>query len=177
MQDRHCIRGTLRIELRGPAGEVVQRRNGSNTVVRSGAELVGALFSGAVATPINGMAVGTNAQPLAPPYEVTSLTTVDESGQPLQGTTAVALAADDTKIETLDGEMRVRISIRGVLPPEAALAHDGGTSFIGEAALGVLTTEGTKLSKIYNRVVFDPIPKGKQHELALYWEISFPYGV
>src|SRR5262245_18486961 len=159
MQDKHCIRGTLRIELRGPNGEVVEHRSGSNTVVRTGAELVGALFSGTVATQINGMAVGTNPQPLAPPYEVASLTTVDDSGQPLQGTTAVALAADDTKVETLDSEMRVRISIRGVLPKEAALSHDGGTSFLGEAALGVLTSEGTALSKIYNRVVFDPIPK------------------
>ena len=57
MQDRHCIRGTLRIELRGPAGEVVQTRSGSNTVVRSGAELVGALFAGTVATPINGLSL------------------------------------------------------------------------------------------------------------------------
>jgi hypothetical protein len=177
VRDDNRITGTLRIELVGEGGAVLLTRRARNTVVRTGAELVGALFSGGVTTPVNGMAVGTNAQPMAAPYELAGLTTVDESGQPLSGATAVAIAPADVKVETLADEQRVLVSVRAVLPKEAALSHDQSAAFLGEAALGVLATDGSnKLAKIYNRVVFDPIPKGKEHELALYWEISFPYG-
>jgi hypothetical protein len=175
LREQTRIRGSLRLELLGPGGVVLARRRAHNTVVRSGAELVGALFAGSVLTPVNGMGVGTNAVPLSAPYELAALTTTDDSGQPLAGVTAVAIAPTDVKVETLTNEQRVLVSVRAVLPKEAALSHDQGTSFLAEAALGVLA--GDKLSKIYNRVVFDPVPKGKDHELALYWEISFPYGV
>ncbi len=177
MRDQNRITGALRIDLVGESGAVLLSRRARNTVVRSGAELVGALFSGGLTTPINGMQVGTNAQPITAPYELAALTTVDETGQPLSGSSSVAIAPADVKVETLADEQRVLVSVRAVLPKEAALAHDGSASFLAEAALGVLATDGSnKLAKIYNRVVFDPIPKGKEHELALYWEISFPYG-
>jgi hypothetical protein len=42
--------------------------------------------------------------------------------------------------------------------------------------LGVLTADGTGLARIYNRVVFEPVPKTEAHELALYFEVDFPYG-
>jgi hypothetical protein len=29
---------------------------------------------------------------------------------------------------------------------------------------------------LYNRVTFAPIQKGDDHELTLFWEITFPYG-
>jgi hypothetical protein len=177
MVDENRIGGTLTIELRAPGGEVALRRRARNTVVRGGAEVVAGLFAGTLTTPVNGMAVGTNAQPLAPPYDLKGLAVVDETGQALSGPTAVAIAASDVQVTTLASEMRVLVSVRGVLPKEAALAHDGGTSFVSEAALGVLAPDGKSLARIYNRVIFDPVPKGKEHELALYWEISFPYGV
>ena len=47
---------------------------------------------------------------------------------------------------------------------------------LGEAALGVLAEGGESLERIYNRVVFEPIPKRSDHEVALYWEVDFPYG-
>jgi hypothetical protein len=48
---------------------------------------------------------------------------------------------------------------------------------IGEAALGVLAADGNSLATIYNRVVFEPVPKTRDQEMAFYWEIDFPYGV
>jgi hypothetical protein len=177
MNEESRIRGTLTIELRDDRGEVVLRRRANNTVVRSGAELIAALFAGRSTAAVNGMGVGTNAMPLAPPYEATALTLTDAAGGTLSGPTAAALAAEDVKIETLAAEMRVRVSIRGLIPKNGALASDGGTAMLGESALGALAADGSKLTTIYNRVVFEPVPKSKDHELALYWEISFPYGV
>lgn len=177
MRDHDRIRGFVRIELTGLRGEPLLVRTSGNTVVRSGAELICALVAGTALTPINGMAVGTNAQPLAFPYEVTGLRTTDDAGAPLSMTTTAILPAD-IQVESLAQEQRVRVAVKGVVPKEGALSPTPPrTAFIGEAALGVLAPDGQSLAKIYNRVVFDPIPKGEQHELALYWEISFPYGV
>ena len=44
------------------------------------------------------------------------------------------------------------------------------------ACLGVLAPDGQSLSRLYNRVVFDAVPKTALHELALFWEVDFPYG-
>src|SRR4029079_16794612 len=74
MHDAHRFRGELRIELRDRDGRPVLARACRNTVVRSGAELIGALFAGTALTPVNGMSVGTNAQPSSAPYEVSALT-------------------------------------------------------------------------------------------------------
>jgi len=40
----------------------------------------------------------------------------------------------------------------------------------------VLSEDGASLARIYNRVTFEPVPKESEHELALYWEVFFPYG-
>lgn len=172
---RICAR--LLVEARDSHGRRVALRKSSNIVVRSGAELLASLLTGASAAPINGFAVGLGRRALSAPYELTELTVIDESGEPLAGPTAAPFGPDAFKVETLADEHRVRITVRGVLPAAAALAADGGRVEIGEAALGVLDDAGLKLARIYNHVVFDPIPKEKEHELVLYWEISFPYGV
>lgn len=171
MQDTSITRGIMWLELRRPGGPVVLHRQAHNTVLRSGAELLAAVFAAQHTGGITGMAVGTSPDPVAAPYELNTLVTTDPSGAALlQGPTTVALAPDAFQIDTLTEERRVRVSVRAVLPPEAAL----GT--VGEAALGVLAPGGSQLSHIYNRVVFEPLLKNDQHELALYWEISFPYG-
>jgi hypothetical protein len=155
---------------------VVARRAARNTVYQTGAILVAELFSGRVATPVNGMGVGTNPQPSAAPYETVTLNTNDDAGQPLVGPVAVPLAAEDVAVDALPDETRVRVTARGVIPPEGARAADGGPVDIGEAALGVLGEDGLSLARIYNRVTFEPVPKRPEHDLALYWEVFFPYG-
>src|SRR6185295_12823399 len=100
MRDVHRFRGQLRIELRDADGRTVTSRDCRNTVVRSGAELVGALFAGTALTPVNGMSVGTNAQPLSAPYELSALRTADSTGAALAGTTVPVLPAD-IKVEPL----------------------------------------------------------------------------
>lgn len=167
--------GRLTVAVRDPRGVVTARRRASNTVFLTGATLVGELFAGQAATPVNGMGVGTNPEPSGPPYDAVQLDTNDEGGTPLTGPVVVALVGEDVTIGPAD-ELRVRVLIRGVIPAEGAQAVDGGPVRIAEAALGVLSTEGTALDRIYNRVTFEPVPKEADHELSLYWEVFFPYG-
>lgn len=176
MTGERAVRGRLTMEVVDAAGAVVHRRAVANTVFLSGATLVAELFAGRVATPVNGMGVGTNPQPSAAPYEGVALDTDDDAGRPLLGPVAVALAPEGVAVDTLADELRIRVSIRGVVPPEGARSTDGGPVAIGEAALGVLAADGLSLERIYNRVTFEPVPKRPEHELALYWEVFFPYG-
>lgn len=168
--------GRLRLDVRRADGVVVDRRVRSNTVFQSGAMLVAQLFAGQVATPVNAMGVGTNPAPSAAPYDSVALDTNDETGQPLVGPLAVVLSPDAMSFEVDADALRVRVLARAVLPPEGARAADGGPVRIAEAALGVLDGDGAGLAQIYNRVTFDPVPKRPEHELALYWEVFFPYG-
>jgi len=176
MRGHGRIEGRLRLELREPWGPVVIRRTCPNTVFQTGASLVAELFAGRTATPVNGMGVGTNPDPSAAPYESVTLNVNDDAGQPLVGPVAVALAPEAVAIDALPDELRVRVTVRGVIPPEGARASDGGPVNVAEAALGVLANDGLSLARVYNRVTFEPVPKRAEHELALYWEVFFPYG-
>jgi len=170
------IEGRLQLHVRDARGRVIAHRCVPNTVFQSGAILVAELFSGVISTPVNGMGVGTDPQPSSAPYESVELDTNDEAGQPLEGPLAVVLAPEIIVVEPLADEMRVRVSARGVIPPEGARAVDGGPVDIAEAALGVLADDGLSLARIYNRVTFEPVPKRPEHDLDLYWEVFFPYG-
>lgn len=176
MTDRKRRLNRLTIEVRDGRGALVAVRRRHNTVFQSGATLVAELFAGRAATPVNGMGVGTNPDPSSAPYEAAALDTNDDGGRPLSPPVVVALAADDVVIEADPDELRLRVLIRGVVPPEGARAEDGGEVRIAEAALGVLAGDGASLARIYNRVTFEPVPKRPEHELALYWEVFFPYG-
>lgn len=167
--------GRLTVTARDRRGRVTAQRRATNTVFLGGATLIGELFSGQVATPVNGMGVGTNPEPAGPPYDAVQLDTNDDGGTPLTGPVVVALVGEDITIAPAD-ELRVRVLVRGVIPAEGARAADGGPVRIAEAALGVLSPDGTALDRIYNRVTFEPVPKEAEHELSLYWEVFFPYG-
>ena len=177
-QTRRIFEGRLEIVLRRPGCAPCQVRKARNTVMRTGAELVAGLFRGEVTTPISGVAVGLDPTPASPPYAVASLTTTAPDGTPLLQNPAVALQADATRVEVLTDEFKIRVVVRSVIPDTHANSTnpDDAQILIGEAALGVLAETGDSLTQIYNRVVFEPIPKTPDHELALYWEVDFPYG-
>lgn len=175
---RNMIEGRLHLVLREPGGAPIQERRVSNTVMRSGAELVAALFRGELATPINGMAVGIDNTPATPPYEITGLTTTHPDGSLAVQQAAVTIQPEVMRTDVLPDELKVRVSVRAVIPETHATSPDADDSrvMLGEAALGVLAEGGESLAHIYNRVVFEPIPKTSDHEVALYWEVDFPYG-
>jgi len=172
------IIGKLAIELRDPDGCVVLRRTACNSVMRGGALLIADLFRGAASTPINGMAVGLSSEPPAPPYDATKLTTTNPDDTPALTRFAVPLTADAMSVEVIESLFKVRVKVHGVVPADFAQSTiaEATSVDIGEAALGVLADDGASLARLYNRVVFDPIRKEKGQELALYWDIDFPFG-
>ncbi len=177
MPTPNTITGSLIAELREPGGPVICRREAHNTVLRSGAELIADLLSGRASTPINAVAVGIDPEPSAPPYERTSLT-IAIDGTPVIGNVAQPLTITDAEPQVASDDFQIKLRFRSVLAPGmgAPLDETQVAADIGEAALGVLAEDGLSLARIYNRVVFEPIPKRREHELSLYWEISIPYG-
>jgi hypothetical protein len=177
MQSSKAITAILVAELREPGGPVLCRREARNTVLRSGAELIADLLSGRAAIPINAVAVGIDPEPSAPPYERSALTTALD-GSPVSENVVQPISVADAEPEKADDDFQIKLRFRSVLPPGlgAPLADDAPAAESGEAALGVLAEDGQSLARIYNRVVFEPIPKRREHELSLYWEISIPYG-
>ncbi len=173
------IEGRLVLHLReASTGKVLATRQANNTVLRSGAELIAGLFDGSVTTPVNAMAVGLNADPSEPPYEITELTTTAGDGTMRLERPAAVLTADAISTTVDTTTFRVILSVHGVIPADHAVSPDPQVDSIevGEAALGVLSDDGESLLRIYNRIVFEPLPKRREHELAFFWEVDFPYG-
>jgi hypothetical protein len=168
---------TLRVELREVGGPPLLRRVAHNVVARSGAELLAGLFTGGQVKAIDAVAVGIGEEPNGPPYELAGLTLARPGGQPLISKSVIAIDPAGFEVETLDQELRVRVSLRTLIPADMAVHPDPAIEAvdIAEAALGVAGA-GEGLARVYNRVVFEPFRKARKHEVSLYWEISFPYG-
>jgi hypothetical protein len=152
-------------------------RQGRNAVLRSGAELLAALFTDGATSPVNGVMVGLGEEPPNPPYDAGPTVTGPGGAALLLRPTAVIQPADRT-VTTLASEFKVRVAVRALLPATNAVdpIDPANRAEITEASLGVLTPDGTGLAHVYNRVVFEPVPKTNAHELALYFEVDFPYG-
>lgn len=159
--------GRLRLELRR-AGETrpLAIRCNSNAVMQGGGMLVANLFAGKGGA-VTHMGVGTsNADD--PDFATTALSNETVAGTPpLTGDTTAPLSPDafTTALDTTRRVVAVRV--RGTLPPAAAV----GT--VRES--GLLSAQGDGFV-LYNRVIFPPVDKGSDHELTLFWEITFPYG-
>jgi hypothetical protein len=159
------MRGHLRLELRTATGEVVAVRTAHNAVMRAGAALIAALFAGQ-GGPITHMGVGTSDAPETDSFATTALT--NDASAPLAGGTEAAIPPEAFLPPEIDETRRVvRVRVRGTLPNTAAV----GT--VREA--GLLSRQG-ETTVLYNRVTFAPIVKGNDHELTMFWEVSFPYG-
>ncbi len=161
------MRARLRLELRSTAGRTLGVREATNSVMRAGAELVARLFTG-TSTGITHMGVGTSDEPESDNFNTLGLSN-EAVGDlaPLQGSTEAAIAPAAFTIETDETRRVVRVRVRGTLPADAAV----GT--VREA--GLLSRNGNG-AVLYNRVTFAPITKGDDHELTLFWEVTFPYG-
>lgn len=163
------MRALLQLDLTARDGRLVARRRAHNAVLRSGAELVARLFTGAGAG-ITHMGVGTSDAPESDAFSTPALTNAAAGGQPaLTGTTEVELP-DGTFANrvTLDEEHRLaRVRFHATLPESAA---------VGTVREAGLLSRGAGDPVLYNRVIFAPVLKGDDHELTLFWEVSFPYG-
>ena len=155
----------LRVELRTLSGDVLEVREAHNAVMQSGARLVADLFAGR-GTSITHMMVGTSDAPESETFSTPALT--NDPSAPLVGDLDAPIAADAFSAPEIDIDRRlVRIRVRGTLPANAAVG------IVREAAL---VSRSGDVTTLYNRVILSPITKGNDHELTLFWEITFPYG-
>jgi hypothetical protein len=160
------MRGRLRLEMRDGERHLAAEREANNSVMRTGGGLVAGLFAGQ-GGPITHMGVGTSDAD-DPTFAVTALAnTADGDAAALTGNTEVAIAPTDFTIVPDDVRRLFLVKVRATLQPADAV----GT--IREAGLVSRTAD---TSVLYNRVVFTPVEKGDDHELTLFWEVSFPYG-
>jgi hypothetical protein len=161
------MRASLRIELRSAEGAILDAREARNAVMRGGAELIARLFAGQ-GTPITHMGVGTSNEPESEEYTTTALRNeAVGDGQPLESPTEAPIPPEAFTFKVDQARRMVRVRVRGTLPAAAAV----GT--VREAGLIARSSES---SILYNRVTFAPIVKGNDHELTMFWEITFPYG-
>lgn len=162
------MRATLRVELRSTTGELLDYREAHNAVLQSGARVIANLFAGR-GTAITHFIVGTSDAPEGDNFSTAALANESVNGEPALALPVDAVIPPEAFSEPELDETRrlVRIRVRGTLPAAAAV----GT--VREAALASRAGETTTL---YNRVTFAPIQKGNDHELTLFWEITFPYG-
>ncbi|MBU1054942.1 MAG: hypothetical protein KKC46_14105 [Proteobacteria bacterium] len=161
------MKGRLLIELRNSNGEVIDRRTADNAVMQGGGELVARLFSGQ-GFPISHMGVGTSDMPESDDFSTAALVNdPDGEYEPLKGETETILPPESFSIEHNPEKRVYTVKVRGTLPAAAAV----GT--IREAGL---ISKNESISALYNRVIFSPMSKGDDHEMTMFWEVSFPYG-
>jgi hypothetical protein len=148
-------------------GEVVASRRADNSVMRGGAELVARLFAGTGA-PITHMGVGTSDAPESDTFERDGLANNADAGtDPLTGDTETAIPPEAFAISTDPTRRVVLVRLRATLPPTAA---------VGTVREAGLLSRGQGDPVLYNRVTFAPLDKGDDHDLTLFWEVTFPYG-
>ncbi len=161
------MRAVVTIELLDRTGRAVAVRRAKNAVMRSGAEIVARLFAGA-GTPITHMGVGTSDAPDGDDFSTPALQNAAVGDvPPLAGPTEAAIPAEAFQIDADPVRRVVRVRVRATMPANAAV----GT--VREAGLVSRSDAGAVL---YNRVTFAPIAKGDDHELTMFWEVTFPYG-
>jgi hypothetical protein len=161
------MKGYLELTLKDKDNRVVARRCGGNAVMRSGGEILARLFAG-TGTGITHMGVGTSDELDVENYAIEALSNEAVGDIPaLEGDVEVAIAPDSFNIAPDEVKRVIKVSLRATMPDSAAV----GT--IREAGLLSVSESGRFL---YNRIVIDPVVKGNDHELTMFWEVSFPYG-
>lgn len=172
------MRATVRLELRNDAGEIVEIRRARNSVMKSGAQLLANLFTGNGSKGITHMGVGISGEAEEGTFIREALTTDGDAADALTGGSETPIAPADFVVKA-DADRRViLVQVHATLPKSAAV----GT--LREAAL--LSVETVPLpddlngfsfvTTLYNRVTFAPIRKQDDHELTMFWEVTFPYG-
>jgi hypothetical protein len=161
------MQATVRLELRSADGSVREVRRARNSVMKLGAELVARLFAGTAASGITHMGVGTNGSPQRPDFGTETLDVNVDRPDDVKGDAMTPVAPADVKIAVDETRRLIVVKLHATLPKEAAI----GT--LREA--GLLAAAGQAFV-LYNRVTFAPITKSDDHELTMFWEVTFPYG-
>lgn len=168
------MRGRIRLELKDPSGAVLATREASNAVMQTGGTIVARLFAGIDgARGITHMVVGTSDAPETDQFATAALANPDGPGK-LTGATEVAISPDAITVDAPDPVTRtVKVRIRGTLPASAAVGVVREAGLLSRPAVPPIALP---VNLLYNRVTFAPLTKGPDHELTMFWEVTFPYG-
>lgn len=170
------MRGHLVIQLMAQDGTIVEQRSAHNAVLQGGGTLVARLFAGQLAGGITHMGVGTSDAPESDRFSTAALANPD-GADALAGGTEVAIAPDQISVQPPDETSRtVKVRIRGTLPASAAVGTIREASLLSRAVAPGDAPDPNAPAVLYNRVVFPPLTKRNDHDLTLFWEVTFPYG-
>jgi hypothetical protein len=183
------MRGRIRLELTRN-GRLYEVREATNAVMQAGGNLVAQLFAGVAKAGITHLGVGSSDTPETDKYATTKLTPDN-----LTGDTEAPIPLDAIVIEPPNETARtVKVRIRATLPASAAVGtvREAGLISRTPGTIGILpaapagpaadvlrrppigTPPGPPI--LYNRVTFAPLVKGNDHELTMFWEVTFPFG-
>ena len=163
------------MQLRGPGGALIAERRAHNAVLQSGGSLVARLFAGQLGAGITHMGVGTSDTPETDRYATTALSNPD-GPDALTGGTEIAIPPEQVAVQPPDETTRtVKVRIRATLPPGAGIGTIREAGLISRAPAPAPEAAAPP-PVLYNRVVFAPLTKGSDHDLTLFWEVTFPYG-
>jgi hypothetical protein len=149
--------GRLTLTIRTRHGALVGERRARNLVVRDGAALIAALFSGQTATHVDNIRIGFGDHATA---ESKALTV---PGGPFDFSLLQAPVKPEHFQIDAGGAGAVKVSISVPFEPKEDL---GNVSEAGLFAGGTL----------YNQVVFEPIAMTKGQAITFFWQIDFPFG-
>jgi hypothetical protein len=169
------MKGQLVLQLRSPDGALVAERRAHNAVLQAGGNLVARLFAGQLAAGITHMGVGTSDTPETDRYATAALSNPDGLDA-LVGGTEAAIPADQIAVQPPDETARtVKVRLRGTLPAGVGVGTIREAGLLCRAAAPGPDAPAPA-PVLYNRVVFAPLTKGNDHDLTLFWEVTFPYG-
>jgi hypothetical protein len=161
------MRAHLTVELKNRSGETLAVRRAHNAVMQDGAKLIARLFAGTGGA-ITHMGVGTSDAPDGDNFATAALSNAAiGDAAPLTAPTEAAIPPEAFAIDVNEATRTVRVRVRGTLPDAAAVGTVREAGLVAHVAAEII---------LYNRVTFAPIIKGNDHELTLFWEVTFPYG-
>ena len=150
------LAGRLSIELRDPAGRVVEQRRIDNLITRAGRDLLARLFTGAAQGPELRIAVGSQGGEVQP-----GDTTLGEQLD------AAAATIPSVAIGDYEGQPRVIARVVATLPPTGSADPQA----LQEAGI-VVSLPGME-PVLYNRATFPLVNRAGNLEMTLSWEVIF----
>ena len=156
IKECHGLAGRLSIELRDPAGRLVDQRRVNNLITSAGRDLLARLFTGAAQGPELQIAVGS------------------QGGSVQIGDTALGDQLDaapatipGVRVGDYEGLPRVIARVVATLPPTG----NADPQALQEA--GILVTLPGAPPVLYNRVTFPLVNRAGNLEMTLSWEVIF----
>jgi hypothetical protein len=144
--------------IRSAEGELLDSRESRNIVLRKGAELIAALFSGQRTTSVDRVRVGFGTS--VADEDVTALA---PPPSPIESELLEAPLEPKDFTVTSEGDNAVTVRVAAPFEPKVDIPD------VSEAGL----LAGNVL---YNQVVFEPVTLRKGQIITFFWQIDFPFG-